>query len=116
MRRSRSHALAELAHTLLVLAGLLGGLALGIAADRRGASDPALLHALAVALLGAAAATGLLHGTPPRFPFSVAIVAIAILLLIIVLLPLGDKHAGYALFVVVVGLASTLIQLVLPQG
>lgn len=114
MRRSRPRALAEFAHTLLVLAGLGAGLALGIAADRNGAADPALLHALAVALLGVAAAAGLLHGTPPRFPFSVALVAMAILLLIIVLLPLGNKHAGYTLFVVIVGLASTLIQLVLP--
>jgi hypothetical protein len=114
MRRSRSQALAELAHTLIVLAGLGGGLALGLAAEQRGAADPALLHALAIALLGAAAAAGMLRGTPPRFPFSVALVAMAALLLIIVLLPLGHKHAGYALFVVIVGLASTLIQLVLP--
>ena len=114
MRRSRPRALAELAHTLFVLAGLGGGLALGIAADRHGAAQPALLHALAIGLLGVAAASGLLHGKPPRFPFSVAFVALSILLLIIVLLPLGNKHAGYTLFVVIIGLASTLIQLVLP--
>ncbi len=114
MRRSRSRAFAELAHTLLVLGGLVGGLVLGLAADRRGAQDPALLHAIAIGLLCLAAAAGLLHGTPPRFPFSVAVVAMITLLLIIVLLPLGHKHAGYALFAVIVGLASTLIQLVLP--
>ena len=115
MRRSNSGALGELAHTLFVLAGLGGGLLLGIAADRHGAAQPALLHALAIALLGTAAAAGLLHGKPPRFPFSVACLALAVLLLIIVLLPLGAKHAGYTLFVVIVGLASTLIQLVLPR-
>jgi hypothetical protein len=50
----------------------------------------------------------------PRFPFLIVVIAVTVLLSIIVVLPMGNKQAGYGLFAVIMGLSTAVIQFVLP--
>ena len=96
---------------LIILGGLIAGCWLGLYADVPGAPMPEVMHALATVLIGTAAATGLLR----HFPFSVVATVMAVLLGIIVILAPGQKHLGYELCAIIVMLAVTVVQLVLPQ-
>lgn len=110
MRRLRWASGIVLLRRLIIFGGLIAGCWLGLYADMPGAPTPETLHVLAIGLIGTSAATGLLR----HFPFSVVVTVMAVLLGIIVMLAPGQKYLGYELFAIIVMLALTIVQLVLP--